>query len=54
MEIYHEKNLLIPCCSIFLLALLAPEKTASQNSDWTFFRGSNLNGISETADIPLQ
>ena len=40
---------------IFLVALLSvPENVRSQNKNWTFFRGSNLNGIAETGNIPLK
>ena len=39
----------------FLLGFLAVfQNTSSQNNDWTFFRGSNLNGIAETGKIPLK
>jgi outer membrane protein assembly factor BamB len=40
---------------IFLLAFLSGyENVNSQNKNWTFFRGSNLNGIAETDNIPLK
>ena len=45
--------------SLFLIYLfiavsfLASEKVCSQDRNWTHFRGSNLNGIAETKNIPL-
>jgi len=40
---------------IFLITFLSgSENVNSQNKNWTFFRGSNLNGIAETDNIPLK
>jgi outer membrane protein assembly factor BamB len=39
---------------LFLAAFFTSSQNAdSQNKNWTFFRGSNLNGIAETDNIPL-
>jgi outer membrane protein assembly factor BamB len=40
---------------VFLLLFLSlPDKINSQNNNWSFFRGSNLNGIAETGNVPLK
>jgi outer membrane protein assembly factor BamB len=39
-------------CFLILASVICPEQVNSQN--WTHFRGSNLNGIAETKDIPLK
>ena len=44
-----RRSLLFCFISIFLFSITAN----SQNSNWTHFRGSNLNGIAETAKVPL-
>ncbi|HLO60182.1 MAG TPA: PQQ-binding-like beta-propeller repeat protein [Bacteroidales bacterium] len=36
--------------SLFILAI---PKVSSQQADWTHFRGSNLDGISEARDVPI-
>jgi outer membrane protein assembly factor BamB len=35
-------------------SLIIPQTASSQNSNWTHFRGSNLNGIAETGNVPLK
>jgi outer membrane protein assembly factor BamB len=46
-----------PLTSVFCFLLLAPfllsEPASSQDTNWTHFRGSKLNGISEAKNIPL-
>jgi outer membrane protein assembly factor BamB len=40
---------------LFLFAFLfGPEQVNSQDKNWTHFRGSNLNAIAETENIPLK
>ena len=42
------------CTFFFVLILFLPDRTAyAQNENWTHFRGSNLNGIAEPANIPM-
>lgn len=41
-------------CFLLVSSILLPELATSQNSNWTHFRGSNLNGIAETGNIPLK
>jgi outer membrane protein assembly factor BamB len=41
-------------CFILMLLLLTPEQSYSQYQNWTHFRGSDLNGISSSGDIPLK
>jgi outer membrane protein assembly factor BamB len=49
----NMKSLFLFC--IFLVAFLSGyENVNSQNKNWTFFRGSNLNGIAETGNIPMK
>src|SRR5665647_415868 len=38
---------------LLLTALSGTEKIWSQTGNWTFFRGSNLNGIAVAEKIPL-
>jgi len=40
--------------AIFTLLLLISQYAGSQDKNWTHFRGSNLNGISVSADVPLK
>jgi len=39
---------------IFTLLLLISQYAGSQDKNWTHFRGSNLNGIAVSADVPLK
>ncbi len=39
---------------ILSFSILLSEKAISQDANWTHFRGTNLNGIAETKDIPLK
>jgi outer membrane protein assembly factor BamB len=41
-------------CLFFIIFLSGPEQASSQAGNWTHFRGSNLNGISVTENIPLK
>jgi outer membrane protein assembly factor BamB len=41
-------------CFLLIAFLAVSENVKSQNKNWTFFRGSNLNGIAETDNIPLK
>ncbi|HEY5469512.1 MAG TPA: PQQ-binding-like beta-propeller repeat protein [Bacteroidales bacterium] len=41
-------------CIFLALFLSIAENSYSQTKNWTFFRGSNLNGIAETDNIPLK
>lgn len=41
-------------CFFLLSLILISENAYSQNNNWTHFRGSNLNGIAETNNIPLK
>jgi outer membrane protein assembly factor BamB len=47
-------RLILLFCYLILISLLFSETACSQNSNWTHFRGSNLNGIAETGTIPLK
>jgi outer membrane protein assembly factor BamB len=40
-------------CFFLIVFLSVSQNISSQNNNWTFFRGSNLNGIAETDSIPL-
>jgi outer membrane protein assembly factor BamB len=37
-----------------IIFMLSAENAKSQNKNWTFFRGSNLNGIAENENIPMK
>lgn len=39
-------------CFLILVPFLFSEKASCQDNNWTHFRGSKLNGISEVKDIP--
>ena len=39
---------------LLIMSLLSSESVKSQNNNWTFLRGSNLNGIAENVNIPLK
>jgi outer membrane protein assembly factor BamB len=39
---------------LFISSIFLPETALSQNANWTHFRGSKLNGIAETGQIPLR
>jgi outer membrane protein assembly factor BamB len=41
-------------CFFFIVFLIGPDKANSQDKNWTHFRGSDLNGITETDNIPLK
>jgi len=41
-------------CIFLAVFLSGAENSYSQTKNWTFFRGSNLNGIAETDNIPLK
>ena len=41
-------------CFILVVLLSTSQNTDSQNNNWTFFRGSNLNGIAESGNVPLK
>jgi len=41
-------------CILIVAFLACSLNISSQNNNWTFFRGNNLNGIAETANIPLK
>ena len=49
---FRKKSFLL--CLFFTVLLLLTRYTYSQNNNWTHFRGSNLNGIATTQDIPLK
>src|ERR1035437_2686910 len=40
-------------CFLLLVPFLISEQASSQDTNWTHFRGSNLNGIAEAKNIPL-
>jgi outer membrane protein assembly factor BamB len=40
-------------CFLILVPFFVSEHVSAQDKNWTHFRGSNLNGISEAKDIPL-
>jgi len=46
------KKTVLHCCFFSFTLLLMSEYANSQDSNWTHFRGSNLNGISATDNIP--
>ena len=48
-----RKKLVINC-TVFIVMLLAPGRTPAQDNNWTHFRGSDLNGIANTGNIPLK
>jgi outer membrane protein assembly factor BamB len=39
---------------LFIALLLGSKQAVSQDKNWTYFRGTNLNGIAETENIPLK
>jgi outer membrane protein assembly factor BamB len=41
------------CCLISIVLLFSFKQAASQEKNWTHFRGSELNGIASTENIPL-
>jgi len=41
-------------CFLFVTFLFGSKQTYSQDKNWTHFRGSNLNGISVSENIPLK
>jgi len=48
-----SKSLLL-CCFFFVVFLFGSKQASSQDKNWTHFRGTNLNGIAETENIPLK
>ncbi len=40
-------------CFFFIAFLFGSEQASSQDNNWTHFRGSNLNGVAVTENIPL-
>jgi outer membrane protein assembly factor BamB len=40
-------------CFLIIIPFLVTEQASSQDKNWTHFRGSSLNGISDSKDIPL-
>ena len=48
----RKRNFLI--CLYFTALLPVSQYAYSQDNNWTHFRGSNLNGIATTKDIPLK
>jgi outer membrane protein assembly factor BamB len=48
----NKHQLLFPFFFISFLVFSNPAK--SQDKNWTYFRGTNLNGIAETENIPLK
>jgi outer membrane protein assembly factor BamB len=40
-------------CFLLLVTFFKSEKANCQDTNWTHFRGSNLNGIADTKNIPL-
>jgi outer membrane protein assembly factor BamB len=48
----NKHQLLFPFFLISFLVFSYPAK--SQDKNWTYFRGTNLNGIAETENIPLK
>ena len=54
MKIYPLTfRLTILFCFLPLVPFLLSERASSQDTNWTHFRGSKLNGIAEAKDIPL-
>ena len=49
-----KRKVFILFCLFLVGFLLVSQNTISQNNNWTLFRGSNLNGIAETGNIPLK
>jgi outer membrane protein assembly factor BamB len=45
---------LLPLCFIFITFLFSSEPAISQEKNWTHFRGTYMNGLAETKDIPLK
>ncbi|MCJ7446565.1 MAG: hypothetical protein MUO72_02625 [Bacteroidales bacterium] len=41
-------------CFFFIAFPFGPKQASSQDSNWTHFRGSNLNSIAVTDNIPLK
>lgn len=39
---------------LVIVSIILPVKATCQNTNWTHFRGSNLNGIAETGNVPLK
>jgi len=44
----------IHICFFLVASLIGSNQASSQDKNWTHFRGSNLNGIAETENIPLK
>ncbi len=45
---------LLHCCIFFAAFLFSSNQAFSQDVNWTHFRGTNMNGIAKTGDIPLK
>jgi outer membrane protein assembly factor BamB len=45
---------LLLSCFLFVVFLSGHEQASSQDKNWTHFRGTNMNGIAETDNIPLK
>jgi outer membrane protein assembly factor BamB len=41
-------------CFFFIAFIFGSNQTSSQDKNWTHFRGSNLNGVAETENIPVK
>ena len=52
-QLVMKSRISILFCFFLIVFLSVSQNSSSQNNNWTFFRGSNLNGIAETDSIPL-
>ena len=49
-----NSRLSLLCYLVIIISFFGFKQASSQSNNWTHFRGSNLNGISETVNIPLK